>query len=270
MRILITGTSGFIGGVLARQLSKENEVIPFDRMSFDSLMSSKSSETVAADAIIHCAAVTSIDDCEKSPKDAFIINVYGSYLIARLAAKSNAKHGILLSSGAVYRPGNMLTETSELRPSSVYGVTKLLSEDAVLCQDVSFTVLRLFFPYGKESPEKQLMKRIINKIRNSEQITIQGEAGPTINPLHVNDLARAVSLALLAKRKGIFNLGGSEYIALRDLVSMIGKSLHRSAVINSTNGTPDDMNCDYSLFRNTFGFEPEVKLAQGIRELAGT
>jgi len=268
MRIIITGVDGFIGGALHEHLSKNHEVIPFDRESFTKLIYTDSIEPTEADAVIHCAAITSLDECEKDPKDTFLVNVYGTYKIAKYSIKSKVKAGILLSSGAVYRPGNKLTERSPIKPSNIYGLTKLLSEDIVLKGDTPFTVLRLFFPYGKGSPEKQLMRRLVNKVHHSEPITIQGNDGPLMNPLYIDDLLRAIDLVLMSPKKGAFNLGGSEHLTLNDIISIIGATLGKVPKVKNCDGRPENMNCDSTLFNKTYDFKPATSLSQGIRELA--
>src|SRR5262245_46376992 len=89
MRILLTGVSGQVGGVLAGLLPEFGDVIAANRAMFD-LADVQSIpgrlDAIAPDAIIHAAAYTAVDRAEDEPDLAFRINGEAPAAIARWAA----------------------------------------------------------------------------------------------------------------------------------------------------------------------------------------
>ena len=78
------------------------------------------------DVIVHCAAITDVDFCEKHADQAFKINALS---LEKLQSAAPQARIIFISSDAVYEgQSSMHTEDSETRPLNIYGSTKLQGE----------------------------------------------------------------------------------------------------------------------------------------------
>lgn len=124
MKIAITGHEGTVGSEILRQ-RPEISILDCDITKPEQV--SKSIKSVKPDIIIHCAAMTSVEECEKDKKKAFLINVRGT---GNIAEWCNRGHFIYLSSDHVF-DGNkydVYSEKHQPHPINYYGMTKFMGE----------------------------------------------------------------------------------------------------------------------------------------------
>ena len=89
MKILITGGKGMLGRTLQKELGDGNEIVVADLPEWDITDSDAlTAKTIAAapDVVVHCAAMTKVDDCETNRELAFRLNEEGTRNVA-LASK---------------------------------------------------------------------------------------------------------------------------------------------------------------------------------------
>ena len=155
--IVVTGGLGFLGSKIIKVLSKSNKVIGTSSRQgngFVAMDISKRDATVRAikeccpDFIIHTAAYSNADDCEKNPTKAYEINAEGTRNIAIAAAKIGST---LFYTSSVYlfdgEKGNY-TELDEPSPINILGKTKLEGEKAIKENLDSYVMLRFPISYG--------------------------------------------------------------------------------------------------------------------------
>lgn len=160
MKILITGSAGFVGSYLFNYLKPENQIYGLSRRKGENTTHSfditnpevrKLLDETAPDIIIHLAALTNVDYCEEHSEEALNINVSGTKNLAEWC-KENRKKMIYISTDYVY-PGekNGYDEDSETGPVNFYGETKLEAEKIVRRVN-NWVILRptVIFGYQKE------------------------------------------------------------------------------------------------------------------------
>lgn len=156
-RILITGGKGMLGRTLQRKLAEHSLFIAdlpeadiCDRDAFDAVCAG-----FHPDAVIHCAAMTKVDDCETKSDLAFRLNRDGSANVAWACHRCGARL-IAISTDYVFSgdlPADRAwRETDEPAPRTVYGSSKLAGERAILETLPSATVLRIAWLYGAGGP----------------------------------------------------------------------------------------------------------------------
>ncbi len=144
MKLLITGASGLLGINLAMEAMRENEVIGVDRGRLQSapfqviktnFFNSRAFEpildTVQPDWVINCAALANLEECEKFPDQAKILNIDLPRELATACAERNIRF-IQLSTDAVFdgtKEGSY-SEEDIPNPQSIYSQTKLDGERA--------------------------------------------------------------------------------------------------------------------------------------------
>ena len=157
MRILITGGKGMLGRTLFDVLSDEFEVIPTDLPEADITDISAFGSVLdkyAPDTVIHCAAMTQVDDCESKEKTAYLINATGSMNVAKCCAARSIRL-IAISTDYVF-DGSSSTPYNEFdMPSgakTVYGKSKLAGEFEIAKHCRNSVICRISWLYGAGGP----------------------------------------------------------------------------------------------------------------------
>ena len=158
MKILITGGKGMLGRTLQTELS-EHELLVADLPEWDITDDEKFVSSVCAespDLIVHCAAMTKVDDCESNRDLAFKLNEIGTRNVA-LAAKVSGARLIAISTDYVFsgdppREPWAWSETDIPRPRTVYGASKFAGEQMIQMILPEAVILRIAWLYGAGGP----------------------------------------------------------------------------------------------------------------------
>ena len=213
-RVLITGAGGQLGSYLRSSLEKAScEVIGVGRNGgpgvniiadiTDVDQVARAIRQAQPDVIIHCAAYTDVDGCERDPGLADIVNRLGAQHVAGIAAEQGVwTMGIstdFVFSGAGGAP---YAEEDVPDPISVYGESKLAGERAVLSADSSFAVARTAWVYGGRG--KHFPRTVLHTIRARGQMeVVNDEMG---SPTFASDLADALTSLMVQRPSGLFHL----------------------------------------------------------------
>ena len=160
MKILITGGKGMLGRTLQRELGAAHEMVVADLPDWDITDDAAFLEKTLAvrpDVIVHCAAMTKVDDCETNRDLAFRLNEEGTRNVA-LAAKTCGARLIAISTDYVFsgeppREPWAWSETDIPRPQTVYGASKFAGEQMVqMIHPDNSVILRIAWLYGAGGP----------------------------------------------------------------------------------------------------------------------
>jgi dTDP-4-dehydrorhamnose reductase len=156
--------------------------------------------------IIHTAALTNVDGCERHPEDAWRVNVCGTNHVARAAAEAGA-HLVLISTDYVFdgRRG-LYVETDPPNPVNWYGLTKVVAE-VVARAAAGGTVVRTSF-YGPRDDGRGLYQRVVDSLGAGRAVTV--DDGSFFSPLPVTALARAVTTMARLRPCGTYHVAGAE------------------------------------------------------------
>ena len=158
MKILITGGKGMLGRTLQKELA-EHEIVIADLPDWDITDDTGFVEKVGEakpDLIIHCAAMTKVDDCEAKRDLAFKLNEEGSRNVA-LAAKACGARLFAISTDYVFsgeppREPWAWSETDIPRPRTVYGASKFAGEQMIQMILPEAVIIRIAWLYGSGGP----------------------------------------------------------------------------------------------------------------------
>jgi dTDP-4-dehydrorhamnose reductase len=187
-RLFFTGEAGLIATALAARLEGKYEIIrPFGT---DVLLTPTgevdilNQRTIEAlkrilkvdDTVIHCAAYTGTEKCDRYAYDAVKVNVVGVENICDLVLETGANL-VAFSTTAIHRPGIVpLTETSPIDPRTLYGLSKAIGETIVrekLRNRDSWTIVRPVFLYGDAPKDNaSMIRRILEAIRRKKQVIV--------------------------------------------------------------------------------------------------
>src|SRR3989441_12972430 len=206
MRILVTGAKGQLGQELQRVL-REEEVIAADRPEY-ALTDPMLGEKIAAqrpDLVIHAAAYTDVDGCERNPETAFTVNAQGTRRVAEGAAKTNARL-IYLSTDYVFdgKKTEPYTERDPVNPLNVYGRSKLAGEEEAVKGCSRTLVLRTSWLYGVHG--KNFVKTILNlAVTQPEVRVVEDQRG---SPTYARHLAPVIAGLIRSDVTGVIHAGG--------------------------------------------------------------
>ena len=160
MKILITGGKGMLGRTLQRELGVRHDLVVADLPEWDvtddAAFTAKTLEA-KPDVIVHCAAMTKVDDCEAKRELAFKLNEEGTRNVA-LAAKASGARLIAISTDYVFsgEPPREPWAWGEMdipRPQTVYGASKFAGEQMVqMIHPDNSVILRIAWLYGEGGP----------------------------------------------------------------------------------------------------------------------
>lgn len=167
-RLLITGSSGFVGRAFAKRWAERYELICPSHATMD--ISNKDDvlrfcEQHRPHLILHLAALANTGYCEQHPEESFKVNVQGTQHMAIAAAACGAKM-VYFSSDQVYN-GNLekggLSEELSVAPENHYGRHKLLAEQWAAEASPEAVGLRATWMYDARQPdEPQRLNFVIN------------------------------------------------------------------------------------------------------------
>ena len=236
MRILLTGASGLLGLNIALALDgKEHQVFgvsntpPLSWANFKTIQAELTGEGVLEklfaeikpEAVIHCAAIANVDDCETKPELAETINARLPGQVAVLAAQYNAKM-VHISTDAVFdgQKGNYL-ETDAPNPLSVYAKTKLGGENAVALANPNALIARVNFYGWSMSGKRSLAEWFVSNL--AEGNAIKGFKDVLFCPFMVLDLVDTLMQAIDKDLKGLYHVVGSEAMSKYDFGQAIAR-----------------------------------------------
>jgi dTDP-4-dehydrorhamnose reductase len=212
--VLVTGAGGQLGGYLRPALEQAGyEVIGLGRSAgpgVDVVVNIVEAEAVAGalmqiqpEVVIHAAAYTDVDGCERHPDRAEAVNHKGSHNVALAARRVNAwTLGIgtdFVFSGDAALP---YQEDAEVAPISIYGSSKLNGERAVLAADDAFAVARTSWVFG--GPGKHFPRTVLTMLRERGAMSVVNDE--VSSPTYAGDLAAALVALISHRSSGILHL----------------------------------------------------------------
>jgi dTDP-4-dehydrorhamnose reductase len=219
-RVLITGASGLLGANLVLAARPQDEVVavyhqhPIERSGVRCLSADLSQPGVAdsiigdmaPDWVVHCAAATDVDACDRDPEWAARLNRDMAGWVAQAAAEAGARMAHI-STDAVF-DGTLAPHTEEepASPVNVYGRTKLEGEQAVLAAHPGAAVVRTNL-FGWNAQQKSgLAEWFLGRLAKGEPCP--GFSDVTFNPIQAANMADWLWRVLDAGLEGIWHLGG--------------------------------------------------------------
>lgn len=234
MKILVTGSSGFIGKNLVSFLKKKPyQVIGCDltaKCDVTRLQSLKP-KIKNVDAIVHLAAQPGVIPSTKQPLETFQTNVVGAINILEAARLNQVKRVIFISSNAALgQQQPPIVEDMIPKPLSPYGAAKLAGEAYCHAYFHSFgletVILRFSNVYGPGMDQKDsVVARYIRWTIAGKPLAVRGDGNQTRDFLFVADACRAIELAIKTKNIGgqVFQIGSGKPATIAALVKLIAK-----------------------------------------------
>lgn len=296
MRILVTGGSGFIGSHLCFALQRAGHGVD--------ILDVRAPERIAVvlrkdiredltdwikgyDAVYHLAAVANARVCGQRPRDAYEINVMGTYNVLEACHINNIPRVLYASTTwmagmqvprqrPVSKPAVHEEDPFKVQDmNTIYGATKLSGElmfHAYLAEKKAprFTIMRYGIPYGEGMWDGLVVRAFMAQAEKHGVITIYGDGHQGRNFLYVGDMCDA-QVKLLDKRAAgeTYHLGSPEFVSIKEIAEEVRK--HFPAKLNyitQARVEPKVKNVSSMKAGSDFGWEPTTSLEEGIARCA--
>lgn len=244
MRLLITGSNGFLAQKFCELLSENQQkynvlgvskspnrnryLLPSEFLQLD-LSDFNSLEEVLGrfkpTHILHTAAMTSVEECEKNQDEALRINVMLTEFLAKYCKKYDL-HLTFLSTDFVFNgKAGPYQESDAVDPVNYYGTTKVLAEQRVVDSGCSAAIIRTILVYGV-IPDKKRSNLVLwakNQLTTGNVIRVVHDQWRM--PTWVDDLARACHAAIARDVEGIYHVSGEDMMSVEEAVRTIADTL---------------------------------------------
>lgn len=303
MKILVTGTEGYIGARLAPILmARGHDVVGLDtgfykdgtlyidtrgmpmapRTVCKDLRNASEGDLRGFDAVIHLAELSNDPLGQNRPEITYKINHEGSVNLARTAKAAGVRRFVYASSCSVYGAGtgDFLSETAAVNPQTAYAHCKVNVERDVLplaSNEFSVVFLRNATAYGP-SPRMRfdiVLNDLCALASTQGRIAMTSDGSPWRPIVHIEDICQAMTCAVEAPSDAvngeIFNVGAnSENYRVREIATTVASAFPGCEV---SSGPPSADNRSYRVSFDKIashlpGFKARWTACEGADELA--
>lgn len=226
-KIVITGANSLLGLGLIKKipqkfglyLTHHNHPVHFNNLksSFLDIRDQNSVNKLIysqkPDIIIHAAAISDVDWCQKNRKAAAQTNIHGTKNVIGAAQKIGAKI-VFISTNAVFDGRHApYKETDQTSPINFYGKTKVEGERLTQTSQLPFLIIRLITMYGwppgknRDNPVTWQLKKM------AKNQTLNMVSDRYITPLYNLAAAEAIYSAITKNKTGIYHVSGADRVS---------------------------------------------------------
>jgi nucleoside-diphosphate-sugar epimerase len=299
MKYIVTGSAGFIGNALAKELltqghevvgidcylpnlypnsskiKRTNRLVDFSGFTFvehdlrnefpNHLMNNCA-------AIFHLAAMPGLSPSWDDFETYVTCNLTATNNILRALSRNPSTKLIYASTSSVY--GNIRNgdETAELHPISPYGVTKLAAENLIRSyanfSELSYSILRLFSVYGPDQREDMAFSKIISALQSEEKVQVFGDGSQSRSNTFISDVVEAFILAENSKIENqTLNICGNEEVTLMEFIELAARKIKKEPAFEFLPARRGDQTVTKGnnlRALTLIGWRPKVSFATGV------
>ncbi len=299
MRIIVTGGAGFIAShIVDAYIAKGHHVAVIDNLSTgfrrnlnprarfykEDILNQRLLEQIfqkeKPEVINHHAALASVIASIANPNATFEANVLGTVnLLRAFGAHGKGKNRKIIfasTGGAIYGTPKKLpaSEATLPMPSSPYGLSKLLAEEAVAFYSrnsrFTHTIFRYANVYGpRQNPkgEAGVVSIFAALMKQGKQLTIFGDGSKTRDYVYVADIARA-NVAALTKGNGkTINLGTGIMTSDKEVFDAVAQALRFRGTPQYApfrSGEVNKISLDARHAKRILGWTPHMRFREGV------
>jgi UDP-N-acetylglucosamine/UDP-N-acetylgalactosamine 4-epimerase len=304
MKCLVTGGAGFIGSNLAEKLlNSGNEVVVLDdlstgkRANIEAFLADKRFRFIegtvtdpetcrlacsGTEYVFHEAAVCSVPESIKHPKETLDINVTGTANVFLAARDAHVRRVVWASSTSVYGNSKILpnVESMPLNTLSPYAASKAAGEMFARAFsevfDISIISLRYYNVFGKRqdplSAYAAVIPLFVSKLLAGERPVIYGDGNQTRDFIYIDNVVDANMLAAFnapsdATGKS-YNIGSGSRITINELYGILAGELGlriEPLYGRQRGGEVRDSVADISAARRDFEYNPSISVREGLK-----
>lgn len=303
MHAVVTGTAGFIGAALARQLLEQGDTVTGIDCFLDSYPLAIKEDRLKelricsnfrfiqenlidtdlpdllknADCIFHLAAQAGVRRSWGRQFEIYIqCNILATQRLLEAAKDSPVKRFVYASSSSVYGDAEILPtpEQAPLKPVSPYAVSKLAGEHLCFLYQKNFrvpvVVLRYFTVYGPKPRPDQAVCIFTRALLEGQEIQMFGDGEQLRGMTYVEDVVRANLLAAEKECVGeVINIGGGASITVNQLIAHLERITGKKARLSYVEQAKGDARhtlADITRAGRMLGWKPEMDTVTGLEQ----
>ena len=243
-KILVTGSNGMVASYIPLVFSTKNLLL-MDKSHMDITHPQQVARIIQKNKpniIIHLAAATNVDACEKEQTYAMKVNYLGTSAVAK-AAKNVGATILYLSSSAVFDGQKKYYLEHDIpNPINVYGKSKLLGEQVIQQMHPRFIILRCGWIIGGGAKEKKFLSFIKKQLdEGKKEIFASNDQYGCI--MYGKHLVAFMKELVDEKRYGIYHVGSRNTCSRFDLAKYFVRKMGGKTKITPTKA---------AIFQSTF------------------
>ena len=230
--IMLTGSNGLLGGFLLPLLRSNgyrvlatgrgpcrlpaawfDEQVEYQSLDITDGMAVWSFVSTHRPAtIIHAAAMTQADDCERDPVGCWMVNVTATRFLTGAAKEAGASF-VYVSTDFVFDGENgPYVEADVPGPVNYYGSSKLAAERAVMASGIPWSIVRTVLVYGRSDHQARsnIMTWVRDNLQRRNPIKVVDDQWRT--PTWAGDLAEGIRLVVEKNARGIWHISGADLL----------------------------------------------------------
>ena len=282
-KLLVTGANGLLAGRFLNDFSKKfnivstchddvlNPVKSVQYLKIDFTKEFNPNDFPSdVDVIIHLSQSSEYRNFPSSAPNIFDVNTNSTAKLLDYANDIKVEKFIYFSTGGVYEPGsNIVNECSNLLSFDKfnYHFTSKFSAELLISnyRDIfDCIIVRPFFIYGENQRNSMLIPGLIQKIKNKQIITLDGDQGIKVNPIYVADASRCLPCLISEPVRGVFNLSGPEVLSLKQICDTIGKEIKVDPLYQYSGKPALDLVASTKKMK-TIGFSPNIHFKETLK-----
>ena len=236
MRVMVTGSSGFLGRHVLNQLlerghdvlgfdiaTPERPVAPFVKGDFTS-KEDLSPRLRKMDAVCHVGAVGDVYLADRDPALAFRVNAFGTHIVSECCVSAGVRKLVYASTWEVYGLPEYqpIDEHHPCNPATSYSISKLAGELVARGKAPGSIILRLGTAYGPFMRSSSVIRRFVETAASGKGITVLGDGTQFRQFTHAMDIARAFQLSVESEvHEGVFNIVSGESTTIEELARLV-------------------------------------------------
>jgi len=266
-KVLLIGGAGFIGSRFCQLSNYDYEIA--DRLTTGDIVRTSPRMNLPRanfDSVIFLAAEPNLAAAIANPERAYKTMTQG---LQNCLERYKDSHFVYASSSMVYGDwtGEAMSEQDVCSPTNIYGQLKLLGEGIVKQFHNNWTIVRPSAVYGPFDKPSRVVNLFINKIRNREQITLQG-ADNLFDFTYVDDIVQGLERVVdLKPQNETYNITRGESHTLQSMTDMLYEKLD---VKPNYIAEPKPANyprrgaLDITKAKQELGYNPQFDLGRGL------
>lgn len=301
MRILVTGGAGFLGSHLCeRLLSEGHDIVAMDNFitgnprNIAHLTDNPRFQFIqhdithfihldgALDGILHFASPASPIDYLKLPIETMKVGSLGTHNVLGLALAKNARV-LFASTSEIYgdplehpQKESYLGNVDTIGPRGVYDEAKRFSESLMMAyhraHGLQTRIVRIFNTYGPRMrlADGRVVPNFVAQALRGEPLTVYGNGSQTRSFQYVSDLVEGVYRLFQSDFHEPVNIGNPDEMTILEFAKIVNEVTGNPAGIiykdERIKGDPQTRRPDNSRAKSVLGWEPRVKLREGLVE----